>query len=65
MVRRSYVEKCARDAEVDALRGLAPNSASTYVRCARQFLVHVDRPLAVVKRTDIEGYLHTLVNKAA
>ena len=46
------------------LRGLAPNSVSTYVRCARQFLAHVDRPLAAVKRRDIEGYLHTLVDKA-
>jgi hypothetical protein len=47
-----------------ALRGLAPNSVSTYERCARQFLAHVDQPLAAVKRTDIERYLHTLVDKA-
>jgi site-specific recombinase XerD len=47
-----------------ALRGLAPNSVYTYVGCARRFLAHVDRPLAAVKRTDIEGYLHTLVDKA-
>ena len=46
------------------LRGLAPNSVQTYVRYARQFLAHVDRPLAAVKRADIEGFLHTLVDKA-
>ena len=65
MVRQSYVEKClSRMRKWMALRGLAPNSVSTYVRCARQFLAHVDRTLATVKRTDIEGYLHTLVDKA-
>jgi site-specific recombinase XerD len=65
MVRESYVEKClCRMRRWMALRGLAPHSVSTYERCARQFLAHVDRPLAAVKRTDIEGYLHTLVDKA-
>ena len=65
MARESYVETClGRMQRWMALRGLAPNSVSTYVRCARQFLTHVDRPLGTVKRTDIEGYLHTLVAKA-
>jgi len=65
MVRESYVEKClCRMRAWMVLRGLAPNSVSTYVRCARQFLAHVERPLAAVKQTDIEGYLHALVAKA-
>jgi len=65
MIRQSYVEKClCRMRRWMALRGLAPNSVSTYTQCARQFLVHVDRPLAAVRRTHIEGYLHTLVDKA-
>lgn len=65
MTRESYVETClGRMRRWMALRGLAPNSVATYVRCARQFLAHVDRPLGAVKRTDIEGYLHTLVAKA-
>ncbi len=65
MVRESYVEKClCRMRRWMALRGVAPNSVYTCVRRARQFLAHIDRPLAAVKRTDIEGYLHTLVDKA-
>jgi len=65
MARESYVETClGRMRRWMALRGLAPNSVATYVRCARQFLAHVDRPLGAVKQTDIEGYLHTLVDKA-
>ena len=65
MIRESYIEKClCRMRAWMALRGLAPNSVSTYVRCARQFLAHVERPLAAVKQTDIEGYLHALVAKA-
>jgi len=47
-----------------ALRALAPNSVRTYERYARQFLAHVDRPLATVTRQDIEGYVHTLIAKA-
>ena len=43
MVRESYVEKSLfRMRRWVALRGLAPNSVSTYVRCARQFLAHID-----------------------
>jgi hypothetical protein len=39
MVRESYAEKClCRMRRWMALRGLAPNSVSTYERCARQFL---------------------------
>jgi len=65
MVRESYVEKCLyRMRRWMALRGLAPNTVFTYVGCARRFLAHVDRPLAAVKRADIEGFLHTLVDKA-
>lgn len=65
MIRPSDIERCLqRMRRWMALRALAPNSVATYVRCARQFLAHVDRPLAAVTRRDIEGYLHTLVAKA-
>lgn len=65
MVRTSYVEQClGRMQRWMTLRGLAANSVTTYRRCARQFLTHVDRPLARVTRRDIEGYLHTLVDAA-
>jgi site-specific recombinase XerD len=65
MLRESYIEQClGRMRRWMALRGLAANIVATYVRYARQFVVHVDRPLATVTRAHIEGYVHTLVDQA-
>jgi integrase/recombinase XerD len=64
MLRPAYVKRCLqRLQQWMALRALAPNSVLAYVRYARRFLVHVDRPLAAVTRQDIEAYVHTLIAK--
>ena len=64
MPRPSYLERCLhRLQQWMALRALAPNTVLAYVRYARRFLVHVDRPLAAVTRQDIEAYVHTLIAK--
>ena len=65
MLRATSVEKSLeRMQRWMALRGLAANSVATYARCARKFLAHVDRPLRVITRRDVEDYLHTLVDAA-
>jgi site-specific recombinase XerD len=64
MLRPSSIERCLRRLQQwMALRALAPNTVRAYGRYARRFLVHVDRPLAAVTRSDIEAYLHTLIAK--
>jgi hypothetical protein len=45
------------------LRGLRPNTVSTFARCARRFLAHTDKAPAEVTSTDVEGFLLDLVRK--
>jgi hypothetical protein len=37
------------------LRGLRPNTVSTFARCARRFLAHTDKAPADVTSTDVEA----------
>ena len=46
------------------LRGLRPNTVSTFARCARRFLAHTDKAPADVTSTDVESFLLDLVRKA-
>ena len=43
------------------LRGLRPNTVSTFARCARRFLAHTDKAPADVTSTDVESFLLDLV----
>jgi integrase len=45
------------------LRGLRPNTVSTFTRCARRFLAHTDKAPAEVTSTDVESFLLDLVRK--
>ena len=45
------------------LRGLRPNTVSTFARCARRFLAHTDKAPADVTSTDVESFLLDLVRK--
>jgi integrase len=45
------------------LRGLRPNTVSTFARCARRFLAHTDKAPADVTSTDVESFLLDLGRK--
>jgi hypothetical protein len=40
-----------------ALRGLRPNTVSTFTRCARRFLAHAGKLPTGITTTDVEGFL--------
>ena len=61
MVRDSYVRKqLQRMRERMEVRGLKPLTVSTYLRCLRQFITRVGRPLGSATTRDIEQYLLAL-----
>jgi len=45
------------------LRGLRPNTVSTFARCARRFLAHTDKSPADVTSADVESFLLDLGRK--
>jgi hypothetical protein len=47
------------------LRGLRPNTVSTFARCARRFLAHTDKAPADVTSTDVEAFCSTWSAKGA
>ena len=62
MVSKKYVEQRLERTRVwMQLRGLAPVTVAIYLRCARQFIVAMDRPLGSVKPKDVEQYMLALV----
>jgi site-specific recombinase XerD len=64
MIRDSYVEQCLERMRAwMQLRALKPNTVSTYVRCARQFIRRVQKPLGAVKGGDVKDYLLELTQK--
>jgi integrase/recombinase XerD len=64
MARETYVNQCLNRMQVWMdLRALKPNTVSTYRRCARRFIAHVDKPLGFVKVGDVQDYLLDLVRK--
>lgn len=46
-----------------ALRGLRPNTVSTFFRCARGFLTHVGKVPAKITTDDVEGFLLDLARR--
>ncbi len=64
MARETYVDQCLKRMQVWMdLRALKPNTVSTYLRCARRFIAHVDKPLGSVRAGDVQDYLLDLVRK--
>jgi integrase/recombinase XerD len=58
MVSDKYIEHVLQRMRVwMELRALAPVTVSVYLRCARRFIEHIDRPLGTVKAKEIEQYL--------
>jgi len=58
MVSEMYVEHVLQRMRVwMELRALAPITVSVYLRCARRFIEHIDRPLGTVKAKELEQYL--------
>lgn len=49
--------------EYMALRGLRPNTVSTFTRCARRFLAHAGKVPTGITTTDVEGFLLELVRR--
>jgi hypothetical protein len=50
MVREKYVEHVLQRMRVwMELRALAPVTVSVYLRCARRFIEHIDKPLGTAK----------------
>jgi site-specific recombinase XerD len=64
MIRDNYIEQCQQRMRVwMELRGLAPVTVSVYLRCARRFIEHLDRPLGTVTTKDVEQYLLELARR--
>ena len=58
MVHDSDVDQVVAQVQTKmVLRGLAPLTIETYVRCIRRFIARVGKPLAAVKAKDVEQYL--------
>ena len=61
MVSKEYVEQRLQRMRVwMQLRGLAPVTVSVYLRCTRQFIETVGKPLGSIKPKDVEQYMHAL-----
>jgi Phage integrase, N-terminal SAM-like domain len=57
MTEPNDVQSCLDRMEIHMeLRGLRPNTVSTFARCARRFLAHTDRAPADVTSTDVESF---------
>jgi integrase/recombinase XerD len=64
MSKPSDVEKSIERMKVYMeLRGLRPNTVSTFTYAARRFLVHVDKSTTGVTTQDVEGFLLDLARK--